>query len=326
MKDVDIILSLTPHKVFHELLTNTAIHKIFSLIFILITFLQLFNLYDIYLVHDWYGKFYIIGINELDINRFTLPLLYWLGLLFYIPLGEPGLFLLGIIMFTVAFIYLTRLFWNYKFMLPFFFWIIFIRHAAANWLLFFSRDALIFMFASAFTYYFYRTWIRGDKKYWKMAFICILALYTKSSAILLIVMLIALFLYQNVKGLTKNMALAGIPLFRPEWAYSAWLGDLLRGIESFLFRFKISDIVFVFPNPLFFFSFMLLLVSRGFIPFMIVFLSVATGVVINNISTYFYDSEVIWRYMFIMVPLNLLLISQLIQQAWNKYKNGEALS
>lgn len=326
--DVEVIKSLTLQKLLHELLTNEIIHKVFAIVFIIATFLQVFLLFNIYLENDWYGHFYIDNLKGFEIERFSLPLLYWLGLLVYLPFGEPGLFGISIVMFSIAFIYLSRLFWNYKFMLPLIFPIIFLRHESANWLLFFSRDALVFMFASMFAYYFYRTWIKKDRKYWKMALICILALYTKSSGILLIILLLVLYLYQNVKNLTyKNgfLAVTAIPLFRDSWIYSAWLADFMRGVESFLYRFKVNDIVFLFPNALFFFSFFVFIATRGFIPFIIIFLSLGSGVVINNISTQFYDAEVIWRYTFIMVPLNLMLIAKAIQDSWDRYKSNNLI-
>lgn len=321
MNDVEYLRSLTPKIFLHELLTNTIIHKIFAALFSAITFLQVFNLYNIYLQNEWYGTFYIVSMQNFTIENFTLPLLYWLGLAVYLPFGDAGLFGISIIVFSIAFLYLIRLFWNYKFMIPFIFWIIFLRHESANWLLFYSRDMLIFMFACMFSYYFYKTWVEHDNKYWKMGIICLFALYTKTSAILFIILLISLYLYQNTKKLTIENSLAAIPLFRPEWVYSAWLTDLIKGIESFIYRLKVNDIVFLFPNSFFLISFMVFIYSRGFIPFVIIFLTVITGVVINNISTQFYDAETIWRYTFIMVPMNILLIAKHIQQSWERYKS-----
>ncbi len=315
-EELQTLRQLRTRTLLHEAITNKTFHKVTAGRLSFIFFILVSLLFLTYYNNQWYGLFYIRAIQDLAIERITLPIAWWLGLAVYLPFGNYGLFAISIVMGVISILYLIRIFWNYKFLTPFLFPLLFYRTDAANWVLFFGRDQIIFMLSCIFTYYFYLTWVKKEKHYWLLAILAILALYTKSSGILLIIMFIAIYLIRESREWLKNGSLAAIPLFREEWLYRAWLVDLNRGMEVFFSRLKIIEINLLFPNSIFLFSFVLAVYSRTFVSFVVIFLTILAGPIVHNIAPDFYDAEVLWRYTFVMVPLNMLIIGESIRKAW----------
>lgn len=278
-----------------------------------------FNFYNFWTNEGWIGVFYSNALRDFTIERFTLPLLYWIGLPIYLWIGEPTFIITGFVFFTVGFVFLVKTLWkDYPLIAANLFFPLFIRPEAANWVMNYSRDALIFMFACIFTYYFAKVWLKRENHYLALIIISILAIYTKTSGLLFVWFTLLIFVRNNHNiifdgggnGLFNGVpTIAGIPLWREKWAYKAWFDDLQRIVNS-LFDMKNFNPLLFFPNPVFYFSLLAALILRRFTPIMIVLTTLVVGVAIHNISPFFYDSEVVWRYTYALIPINLLVIGE----------------
>ncbi len=264
--------------------------------------------------NGWMGTFYSNAIREFAIERFTQPVLWWLGVTAYLSLGELAFPLLGFLFFTISLIFLIQTFKaEHKIILLLLYIFLFIRPEAANWVMGFSRDALIFMISSIYTFYFSKVWLKKENHYLILLILSLFAMYTKSSGALLLWFLFIIFIRNNHNRIFEGGWLAVIPLWRPNWAYKAWLVDVQR-IANSLLDMRHFNAAFLFPNPVFYISVLAALVLRRFTPFMIVITTLLSGVAVHNLSPHFYDLEVIWRYTYMLLPLNLLVIGQAVNK------------
>ena len=265
-----------------------------------------------WLITHNYGTFYTDAIQQLAIERIHFPTIWFLGIFLNELAGLYGLFIFAFVWFLVAIMYMFKTLKAYPFFCYFLSFFLFMRPGAANWFMFFGRDNLIIGFASIFTYYFMLTWLKKENHFLIMSVLAILALYTKTSGFLLIMFLVILFIKNNHNAIFNN-AYIYIPLFKDSWLYSAWYHDLEK-VAVALFRLTDLSPVFLFTNKVFYLSFLTLIISRGVIPFTVLTITLFTGLVIHNISTVFYGFEEIWRYTYILIPINLLVIAEVFKQ------------
>lgn len=275
--------------------------------------------YHLYFLEGITSTNYVGWIKAGDFERFHLPVFFFVGSFIYELFGDIGVIIVPLILWIASLVIIYFTIKDYPMMPYLFGLLVFLNPAVISFVAFFSRDNLLFLFASLMAYFYMKSWEKGSGYYIPMLLLAIFSIYTKSSGSGLFFLLFGLVVWNmrhSLHFLFTNGILgvsAFVIPFRHNWYYGGWLVDFNNVMNS-LGNFNGVPLWTFFINPLVYVGLLAGIITRHPLIFWIVGVSILSGIAIYNVSPVFYSYSNILRYTYIYIPFLLICVGKGFQK------------
>jgi len=259
---------------------------------------------------------FISGFKDSAPERFIFPLLYYITIPIYNLFQEFAFILIPFLCFFIGLHFLIKLFEHFNLNLL---WIpgsfIALRLLGAGgspiFLFSYTRDALMFALASAFTYYFIVSYFNNHFHWKQMLVLNILMIFNREMGIVFGLFFIVILTKKSWATISPmfTKALTGIFL-----GFENLQHFLQVGINSFS-SFKLEALLSFARNPLYAFSLGAFLLKPTKLHLILISVTIVLAYAINNSSTLFSGVWVSFngqefRYLFSFFPMHLFFLAK----------------